>query len=188
LLAAIAISNRVRGMTGSFISRAAKSLPISTRSSEMDAEQRRSADGYGRPRDGDRYGRRPARNRTRDAPVGLRNGTPRAWSTMIAQAEASATDIGGPQGKIRGSTPSKANLPRQRVSHRRLRCTLVGTMLILKRRHKVPSYSMHDGLLVPQLKWDLATDILKTEYHRVIGVEPMITVDPEPETFDARYL
>jgi hypothetical protein len=65
---------------------------------------------------------------------------------------------------------------------------ILATMLILKRRHKVPSYSMHDGLLIPQLKWDLATDILKTEYHRVIGVEPMITVDPKPETFDARYL
>jgi hypothetical protein len=64
---------------------------------------------------------------------------------------------------------------------------IIGTMLILKRRHKVPSYSMHDGLLVPRRNWDLATDILKTEYHRVIGVEPMITVDPDPQEFDPAY-
>jgi hypothetical protein len=37
-----------------------------------------------------------------------------------------------------------------------------------------PRLVSHDGLLVPQLKWDLAADILKTKYHRVIGVEPMI--------------
>jgi hypothetical protein len=65
---------------------------------------------------------------------------------------------------------------------------IIGTMLILKRRHKVPSYSMHDGLLVPRSSWELAQDTLTTEYHRMIGVEPMITVDPEPETFDASYL
>jgi hypothetical protein len=65
---------------------------------------------------------------------------------------------------------------------------IVSTMLVLKRRHGVPSLSMHDGLIVPRSKWELAHDILKREFRRVVGVEPMLTVEPDPETFDARYL
>jgi len=64
---------------------------------------------------------------------------------------------------------------------------VVGTMLILMRRHGVPSLSMHDGIIVPRSKWDLATDILTGEYRRVVGVEPMLTVEPDPHDFDARY-
>jgi hypothetical protein len=56
---------------------------------------------------------------------------------------------------------------------------VIGTMLILMRRHGVPSYSMHDGLIVPRSKADLAKDILTSEYRRVAGVEPMLTVEPE---------
>jgi hypothetical protein len=47
---------------------------------------------------------------------------------------------------------------------------------------------MHDGLIVPRSKWELASDLLTKEYRRVIGVEPMLTVEPDPENFDARYL
>jgi hypothetical protein len=65
---------------------------------------------------------------------------------------------------------------------------VVGTMLILMRRHEVPSLSMHDGLIVPGWRWELAKDILRREYRRVVGVEPMLTVEPDPQYFDATYL
>jgi hypothetical protein len=64
---------------------------------------------------------------------------------------------------------------------------VIGTMLVLMRRHGVPSYSMHDGIIVPRWKWDLARDILTREYRRVVGVKPMLTVEPDPQGFDARY-
>jgi hypothetical protein len=64
---------------------------------------------------------------------------------------------------------------------------VIGAMLILMRRHGVPSYSLHDGIIVPRSKWDLAKDIFTREYRRVIGVEAMLTVEPDPEDFDARY-
>jgi hypothetical protein len=56
---------------------------------------------------------------------------------------------------------------------------VAGTMLILKRRHGVPSLSMHDGIIVPRSKADLAKDVLAREYRRHVGVEPMLTVKPE---------
>jgi len=52
-------------------------------------------------------------------------------------------------------------------------------MLSLKRAHGVPSLSMHDGIIVPRSKADLAKGVLAREYHRVVGVEPMLTVEPE---------
>jgi hypothetical protein len=64
---------------------------------------------------------------------------------------------------------------------------VIGTMLILMRPHGVPSYSMHDGLIVPRSKADLAKTILAKEYRRVVGVEPMLTVEPEePEVPEVR--
>lgn len=56
---------------------------------------------------------------------------------------------------------------------------VIGTMLILMRTHGVPSFSMHDGIIVPRSKADLAQGILKQQFRRVIGVEPMLTVEPE---------
>jgi hypothetical protein len=47
--------------------------------------------------------------------------------------------------KIRGSTPCKANCPRQRVSHRRLRCMLAPTV------HSAP---WHDPLPLPAYRGD----------------------------------
>ncbi len=59
---------------------------------------------------------------------------------------------------------------------------VIGTMLILMRAHRVPSLSMHDGIIVPRSKADLANTILAREFHRVVGVEPVFTVDIlEPE-------
>jgi hypothetical protein len=65
---------------------------------------------------------------------------------------------------------------------------VIGTMLILIRRHGVPSYSMHDGIIVPRSEAELAHSLLLKEYRRVVGVEPMLTVEPEeafvrPEDF-----
>ena len=56
---------------------------------------------------------------------------------------------------------------------------VIGTMLILMRRHGVPSYSMHDGLIVPRSKADLAMTILAKEYRRKVGVDPMLTLEHE---------
>jgi hypothetical protein len=47
------------------------------------------------------------------------------------------------------------------------------------RTHRVPSYSTHDGLIVPRSQADLAKDILAREYRRHVGVEPILTVEPE---------
>jgi hypothetical protein len=66
--------------------------------------------------------------------------------------------------------------------------TVIRTMLILKRRHGVPSLSMHDGLIVPRFKADLAKNILASEYCRTVGVEPMLTVEPEDPYDAALYL
>jgi hypothetical protein len=56
---------------------------------------------------------------------------------------------------------------------------VIGTMLILMRRHHVPSLSMHDGIIVPRSKADLAKATLASEFRRVVGATPMLTVDPE---------
>jgi hypothetical protein len=64
---------------------------------------------------------------------------------------------------------------------------IIRSILILKRRHEVLSLSMHDGLIVPRSKADLAKDILAREYRRHVGVDPMLTVEPDPKDFDARY-
>ena len=56
---------------------------------------------------------------------------------------------------------------------------VIGTMLILMRTHGVPSLSMHDGIIVPRSQADLAKTVLSSEFHRVVGVEPMLTVEPE---------
>jgi hypothetical protein len=65
---------------------------------------------------------------------------------------------------------------------------VIGTMLILMRTHGVPSLSMHDGLIVPGSKAELAKSILTREFRRVIGVDPMLTVEPEEPVIDATDL
>jgi hypothetical protein len=61
---------------------------------------------------------------------------------------------------------------------------IVGTMLILMREHSVPSLSMHDGIIVPRSRADLAKGVLTREFRRVVGVEPMLTVDRATPPFD----
>jgi hypothetical protein len=65
---------------------------------------------------------------------------------------------------------------------------VIDTMLILMRTHGTPSLSMHDGLIVPKSKADLAADTLRREFRRVIGVEPVLTVEPEDPVIDATDL
>jgi hypothetical protein len=62
---------------------------------------------------------------------------------------------------------------------------VIGTMLILMRSRRVPSLSMHDGLIVPRSKAELAKTILAKEYRRVVGVAPMLTAEPKEETVSA---
>jgi hypothetical protein len=57
---------------------------------------------------------------------------------------------------------------------------VIGTMLILVRQHNVHSLAMHDGIIVPRSKAELARTILAEQYRKVVGVEPMLTVEPEP--------
>ena len=65
---------------------------------------------------------------------------------------------------------------------------VIGTMLLLMRTHGVPALSMHDGMIVPRSKADLAQGILQREFHRVVSVEPMLTVEPEEPQLDATDL
>jgi hypothetical protein len=65
---------------------------------------------------------------------------------------------------------------------------VIGTMLILMRTHGVLSLSMHDGIIVPRSKADLAQGTLKREFRRVVGVEPMLTVEPKRQHLDATDL
>jgi hypothetical protein len=53
---------------------------------------------------------------------------------------------------------------------------VMGTMMILMREHRVPSFSMYDGIIVPQSKVDVAADILRHVFKEVVGVEPTLTV------------
>lgn len=56
---------------------------------------------------------------------------------------------------------------------------IMGTMLILKRSHGVPSLSMHDGLIVPRSKAEIAKQVLSEQYRHFVGVTPRLTVEPE---------
>jgi hypothetical protein len=59
---------------------------------------------------------------------------------------------------------------------------VISTMLRLKREHHIPSLAIHDSLIVPSLKEDIARRVLTDEYRRVIGVEPML-VTSRPERY-----
>jgi hypothetical protein len=52
-------------------------------------------------------------------------------------------------------------------------------MLRLMREHEVPSLAMHDGLIVPRSNAHVAKAILAKEYRCVVGVEPILTVEPD---------
>jgi hypothetical protein len=54
---------------------------------------------------------------------------------------------------------------------------IVSTMLILMRIHRVPSLSMHDGIIVPRSKADLTKTILTKRFCKFVRVEPTLTVE-----------
>src|SRR5262249_5519875 len=62
------------------------------------------------------------------------------------------------------------------------------TMLILMRDHRIPSLSMHDGIIVPQSGVYQTHKILTQQYRKYVGVEPVLTVDPEDCYVDATML
>jgi hypothetical protein len=69
-----------------------------------------------------------------------------------------------------------------------LQCTesqaVVNTMLILMREHRIPSLSTHDGIVVPRSGVGWTKAILTQQYLKSVGVEPVLTVEPE----EADYL
>jgi hypothetical protein len=62
---------------------------------------------------------------------------------------------------------------------------VMGTMLILMRNHRVPSFSMYDGIIVPRSKAELAKNTLKAVFKEVVGAEPILTVETAKPTIDA---
>jgi hypothetical protein len=59
---------------------------------------------------------------------------------------------------------------------------VVSTMLRLKREHGVPSLSVHDSLIVPLSKQDLAAELLLEQYVKVVGVQPKLEIEHSPTT------
>jgi hypothetical protein len=58
---------------------------------------------------------------------------------------------------------------------------IISTMLMLMRTHGVPSLSMHDGIIVPRSRVGLTKAILTSQFRHFVGVEPMLTVEPEEQ-------
>jgi hypothetical protein len=54
---------------------------------------------------------------------------------------------------------------------------VMGTMMILMREHRIPSFSMYDGIVVPRSKADVAADTLRQVFKEVVGVEPILTIE-----------
>jgi len=57
---------------------------------------------------------------------------------------------------------------------------IVFTMLDLMRKHGVPSLAVHDSLIIPRSKIELATEALKARFRWVTKMEPLISITPEP--------
>jgi hypothetical protein len=53
---------------------------------------------------------------------------------------------------------------------------VVSTMLRLKREHQIPSLAVHDSLIVPMSKREVAKQLLSDEYFRVTGVRPKLEI------------
>jgi hypothetical protein len=53
---------------------------------------------------------------------------------------------------------------------------MIITMLDLKRKHSIPSLSVHDSLIVPISRGPLTATILKKRYHQVVRVEPKLVL------------
>jgi hypothetical protein len=53
---------------------------------------------------------------------------------------------------------------------------VVSTMLRLKREHQIPSLSVHDSLIVPISKREVAEKLLGDEYFRVTKARPKLEI------------
>jgi hypothetical protein len=62
---------------------------------------------------------------------------------------------------------------------------VINTMLILKRKCHIPSLSMHDGIIVPRSGVGWTKTILTQQYRKFVGVEPVLTVEPEEADYVA---
>jgi hypothetical protein len=51
---------------------------------------------------------------------------------------------------------------------------VISTMLRLKREYSVPSYSVHDSLIVQKSNLDLAKEVLAEEYFKATNVQPKL--------------
>jgi hypothetical protein len=60
---------------------------------------------------------------------------------------------------------------------------IISTMLRLAREHNIPAAPVHDSLLVPRSKEEIAEQILNEQFTQIIGVKPTLKVSPLP----ARY-
>jgi hypothetical protein len=58
---------------------------------------------------------------------------------------------------------------------------IISTMLILMRTHGVPSLSMHDGIIVPRSRVGMTKAVLTSQFRHFVGVEPLLTVEPEEQ-------
>jgi hypothetical protein len=65
---------------------------------------------------------------------------------------------------------------------------VIGTMLSLMRHFRVPSLSMHDGIILPRSWARQGKTVLAREYRRVVGVEPMLTTEPKEAEVEATDL
>ncbi len=54
---------------------------------------------------------------------------------------------------------------------------VMNTMLRLMREHGVVSLSVHDSLVVPESRTDLAGRVLRHEYRQAVGVLPDLRID-----------
>jgi hypothetical protein len=56
---------------------------------------------------------------------------------------------------------------------------IVGSMLTLMREHGVPSMPVHDSLIAPRSKMELAQEVLREHFRRETGMLPRLDVtDP----------
>jgi hypothetical protein len=60
---------------------------------------------------------------------------------------------------------------------------VISTMLRLAREHNVPSAPVHDSLIVPRSKEEMAERVLIEQFTQIIGVKPTLKIRPLP----ARY-
>jgi hypothetical protein len=60
---------------------------------------------------------------------------------------------------------------------------IISTMLRLAREHNIPAAPVHDSLIVPRSKEEVAERVLDEQFIKIIGVKPTLKISPLP----ARY-